>query len=218
MPNLGRVVSETFSKGPLIARARLLQHAISAGGRLPVILVGQDRDTAALAAALPRRAYTAIVGTTVCEPHARSTEITGVAFSALRRFREKQSVTTAAAIAAQWEPRGSAFAGPVNALVSIERGIADAVWLAQDNRPEAALICSGCAKVEWALLRLTLCRNCGDNISWYPTDSREQLVRAAVRAGCAVHVLWNPGVFGTFGGVACLVRTAADAQKVRKVA
>jgi hypothetical protein len=141
-------------------------------------------------------------------PMRRIQDVIDSADTILHRHRQRISRERVDQLAGDWEPIGATSAGPLSTLGALAERSAETVWLAADCRPQLAAICGRCSGIEWKLVRPVSCTTCRIPFR-YETDSREQIVREAVRQGCSIEMLWNEGALAEFGGVACTSRRDA---------
>jgi hypothetical protein len=203
--DLGKVAGEVLVEGPTQRHRKMIQHALSGMAVPRLVLAGTQSQIIGICAQCRPAVLSALVGT-VSDGRRSRKETISAAIAAMGSYQEKVSHNVAEEIARSWEPFGSAAAGPVTTLEALASDTAETIWFSTGCRPEPALICAQCARVEWKLVRPVSCVHCGDR-SWYETDSREQIVHAAVRNGCPIRILWNQNVFDSLGGVVCAKRT-----------
>lgn len=199
--DLGRVTAELLVGGTRQRQIRMIQHALSEMVVPRLAFVGTTSNVVRMCAECPPAVLSALVGTVSDRRRSRQ-ETISAAIGIMESYYEKVSRKVTEEIAVNWEPSGSTTAGPVTTLQALASDNAETIWFSTGCRPEPALICAQYAKIEWKLVRPVSCLHC-DGRSWYETDSREQIVHAAVRNGCAIRILWNQNAFDSLGGVVC---------------
>jgi hypothetical protein len=199
--DLGRVTAEVPVSGSRQKHIKMVQHALSGMVEPRLVLAGTESNVMRMCADSPPAVLSALVGTVSDRPRTRR-ETISAATAALQKYQENVSRNVAEEIARNWESSGSIAAGPVTTLQTLASGAAETIWFSTGGRPEPALICAQCGQIEWKLVRPVSCLRCNGR-SWYETDSREQIVHAAVRNDCSIRILWNQNGFDSFGGVVC---------------
>jgi hypothetical protein len=210
--DLGRVIGEVLVEGPRQRHMKMIQHALSGMVVPRLVLAGTRSHVIAMGTGCPPAVLSALVGT-VSDRGRNKQDVISAATAAMEGYREKVSRKVAQEIARNWEPSGNTAAGPVTTLRALASENADTIWFSTGCRPEPALICAECARTEWKLVRPVSCSRCNSR-SWYETDSREQIVHAAVRNGCSIRILWNEKAFDSIGGVVCAKRARRLAAHV----
>lgn len=210
--DLGRVTGEVLVEGPRQRHMKMIQHALSGTVVPRLVLAGTKSQIIEMCSDCPPAVLSALVGT-VCGSGSNEQDVISAAIAAMENYREKVSRKVAQEIARNWEPSGNTVAGPVTTLRALASRNVDTIWFSTGCRPEPALICGQCAKTEWKLVRPVFCPGCSSR-TWYETDSREQIVHAAVRNDCSIRILWNEKAFDSLGGVVCAKRARRSAVHV----
>jgi hypothetical protein len=202
--DLGTIVRETRVEGTVARRAAVLEQAVRSWPANWFVTAGAPREIARICDASSERVLRKLAGT-VPDDIQRIHDAVQSAATVVNRRREQISRERVRQLSRDWAPSGSTLAGPVTTLLALAAGVADTIWLAADCLPQPAVICGDCTGVEWKLVRPVSCMKC-ETAYRYPTDSREQIVRQALRQGCSIEMLWEEGTLAQFGGVACKVR------------
>ena len=208
--NLGAVVREARVGGTLERRAAVLELAVRSWQSEWMILAGEPREIARMCDVSSESVLRKLAGT-VPGPIQREEEAVHAAAAVVDRRRQQISRERVRQLSRDWAPSGCTVAGPVTTLRALGAGVAKTIWLAADCRPQPAVICGDCAGVEWKLVNPSSCLKC-EAAYRYETDSREQIVRQAIRQRGSIEMLCEDGALAQFGGVACTLRRPASSR------
>jgi hypothetical protein len=208
--DLGAIVREARVEGSLARRAAVLEQALRHWPADWLVFAGPPQEIARMCDASSEATIQKLAGTAP-DPVQWAQDTVQASAEVVNRRREQISREQIRKLRRDWAPSGATVAGPVTTLRALKADVADSIWLAADCRPQPAVICGDCASVEWKLVRPHSCTKC-KLFYRYETDSREQIVRQALRQGCTIEILWEEGALAEFGGVACTVRRPASTR------